>query len=930
MRRPILTILLFFLAVNSYAQFFYYGQEPASLKWKSLLTAHFKIIYTQDMSVQAYYYGQLLEKNYQHFYVLDQIAPKRTPVVLHNRDILSNGFSVLAPLRMEVSTVPSQDAMAQGRLQLLAVHEYRHSMQIALFEKGFARHFTWLFGDVATAAAMSRLPFWFIEGEAVWTETAFTSSGRGRNNRFTMLWDALADEKTIPSYDKAVNGSYKDFIPNYYKLGYHLYNYGLKKYGDTIWKKTAKNVADHPYGLRPFSSAIKRITGKPIEKFYQEAFADLQNDKLAPLDQEYDIIPVKNKKYANYIHVVKGADSEFYGYKESLDRIPAFIRISENKEKELFQPGSVLDDQISYAGNKIYWSEYFTHPRWTRKNYGVIKSYDFVTQTFQKETSRKEKIVAPDVNKKHELVAVRYLDNGKTSLFFKNLETKTISQEEIFSEKEIVVTPKWAQNGKTVVYILINDAGKTIMEYAPDTHTHTQLLASSSLDITQPYLTDDYLLFLAPIRGVDELYALDRKKNRLYRLISDAYNIHSPAYNKEGLITFSKYTSDGYQPCSVAIADAEWEPVELPTTDPFESSIANITQPIDYTALSEISSTETDYHKGANLFHFHSLTPIAYSKTEEVMGSGVSVHSQNNLSTLFASAGYYFDPDDDAHTGFADLEYRGWYPIIGLKASYSNKERTSFVMSQPVDISWHNYELEGRVVIPHQFNAGKFFRYAQTGLYSTYEENNIYSPDSLSFTFEKAFTLRYNLYFQNTLKRSHQEIYPRFGQILDINLKHERYSSSEYNNLISAEALLYFPGLMRLQGIKIYGGIQHNSSYSFPSTSYISHPRGISPLNYSRMVSLMINYALPPVYPEFNIGSLLYCKRIRSYLFTDYANYKPDTDIKKYKSSGVELMFDVHLLRLITPAAIGYRTGYAWNQEELFHELLLSINFNIY
>lgn len=161
----VLLVLIFMVPSIIFGQFFYSGQERASLKWTSFETPHFRVVYTDDISIQAYYYARLLEKNYRYFSVKENLYPQKTSVVMHNRDVFSNGFSVPAPLRMEISTIPSQSVEPQDWLQLLAIHEFRHSLQIEVFRNGFARHLTWLLGDIAVAGAMSRLPFWFIEGD---------------------------------------------------------------------------------------------------------------------------------------------------------------------------------------------------------------------------------------------------------------------------------------------------------------------------------------------------------------------------------------------------------------------------------------------------------------------------------------------------------------------------------------------------------------------------------------------------------------------------------------------------------------------------------------------------------------------------------------------------------------------------------------------
>ncbi|MFW5974996.1 MAG: hypothetical protein ACOCQ6_02200, partial [Bacteroidota bacterium] len=250
-------VLVFSGLTEGKGQFFYYGQEPSSLQWKTFDTPHFTIYYTEDASLQAHYFSRLLEKNYRYFSTKENLFPQQTPVVIHNRDIVSNGFSVPAPLRMEISTLPSQDLTALKSLPLLAIHEFRHSMQIAAFRNGFARHLNWLLGDVAVSGAMARLPFWFIEGEAVYSETAYTYAGRGRDGDFLMEWQALADSDGNISYDKAIQGSFKDFIPNYYKLGYQIYNHGQRYYPDSLWRYTLHRTAHVPYGFRPFSKALR-------------------------------------------------------------------------------------------------------------------------------------------------------------------------------------------------------------------------------------------------------------------------------------------------------------------------------------------------------------------------------------------------------------------------------------------------------------------------------------------------------------------------------------------------------------------------------------------------------------------------------------------------------------------------------------------------
>jgi len=86
----------------------------------------------------------------------------------------------------------------------------------------------YMFGDQAIGAIMGIfLPFWFIEGDAVYSETIFSKSGRGRSPDFTMDLKAQVLDKKIYPYDKALYGSFRDYVPDHYTLGYELVLNGI-------------------------------------------------------------------------------------------------------------------------------------------------------------------------------------------------------------------------------------------------------------------------------------------------------------------------------------------------------------------------------------------------------------------------------------------------------------------------------------------------------------------------------------------------------------------------------------------------------------------------------------------------------------------------------------------------------------------------------
>jgi hypothetical protein len=97
---------------------------------------------------------------------------------------------------------------------------------------------------------------------------------------------------------------------------------------------------------------------------------------------------------------------------------------------------------------------------------------------------------------------------------------------------------------------------------------------------------------------------------------------------------------------------------------------------------------------------------------------------------------------------------------------------------------------------------------------------------------------------------------------------------------------------------------------------------------------------MPVWYPDINLGSLAYFKRITTNLFYDYSQAKfklenNDThewvnSRKTYQSTGVEVRTEVHFLRFIFPFNIGYRYAYRISDNKSSHEFLFSLNFSGY
>ena len=194
-------IILFTLLIISIqtvsAQYYETGQDPSSLKWKQIKTGRFTVIYPENYGQGGIRYAKSLSEAYIK---LNSLFPEKKfniPVVIHSYTIQSNGYVAWAPRRMELYPTPEQNTIPLTMEKQLSVHELAHVLQMESLNHGFSRVMSLLLGEQFTGVVSSLLPMWFLEGDAVFAESALTESGRGRTPAFQKQLKALTIENNL-------------------------------------------------------------------------------------------------------------------------------------------------------------------------------------------------------------------------------------------------------------------------------------------------------------------------------------------------------------------------------------------------------------------------------------------------------------------------------------------------------------------------------------------------------------------------------------------------------------------------------------------------------------------------------------------------------------------------------------------------------------
>ena len=267
------------ITIQANAQIF--GGTPPSVKWKSVNTIPAEIIFPPGLDAQARQVGFLVSALSRTTLSTIGNRQSKVDIVFHNLTIVPNGYVQLAPFRSEFQLTPPQNSFDLGSLpwnQMLAIHEYRHVQQYNNFCVGLAKAFYFLFGQDGLAFANSvAVPNWFFEGDAVYQETLVSQQGRGRLPLFLTGYEALWVSKKNYSWMKLRNGSYRDYTPDHYPLGYMLVAYGRDVYGKDFWARTADEAAAFKGLFYPLQKSIQRNANVSFDSFRTRALDYFQH-----------------------------------------------------------------------------------------------------------------------------------------------------------------------------------------------------------------------------------------------------------------------------------------------------------------------------------------------------------------------------------------------------------------------------------------------------------------------------------------------------------------------------------------------------------------------------------------------------------------------------------------------------------------------------
>ena len=925
--------ILFLNNTHLQAQYYNTGVENSSIKWRQINTPKFQIVYPDFYETKAQEFASVLDTLYGVLGKSLKTTPPKVPFLLHTNTAYYNGLSVWAPKRIELWTTSSPTNYPYPWSWQLAIHEWRHAIQVYALKQGASKTLINIFGEHIYGILLAAyIPTWFLEGDAVVAETALSPTGRGKTPDFNMYFKAQTLEKGKYSYDKALLGSMKDYVPDSYIFGYHLTSFGRELYGKDIWAYMLENVGRNFWKIETFGHSQKKGVNIKTKELYNQMMDTLskrweeeerKNIETHPLTSIKKLGKTK-RYYTNYSSPKQINDSTIVAIKTSNFKPSQLVSITLNNEEDILSPGMILHSYIDAKDNHLLWSELKSHYRWEHENYSDIFEYDIETETYNQITFKK-RFYTPSYNPNSLNIIAAIEDDSINNQHLVIIDKtngeiiKRFTNEESYSKFSY---PSWNKDNSEIYLIKANQFGKSLIKYNVYNDKQTTILPFSFNNISKPFQYKDRLFFIGDYDNTYQVYSINLKdtSSSLTQHTQSSFGVMDFIIFNDSLV-LSDYSADGKDITYQRLIDIRTISPNAPSNTFPQADIITKQENFIF-SQAHIKDTlweSKKYRPISHLFHFHSWAPLYINAQSQDINWGVSAFSQNLLGTSIFEGGFKYVFADKRDEYFINYTYSGLYPLI--KASFKYGQRNIIfdsLRNSDFYSTWDEYNTSFSVDFPYSWSDRNWFKEAKYSF--------LYSYRSITprYNFNESLTLFHTIGFglewSGIRAMANNDITPQLGHTFS--LRFQKSITTDNANILAINTSTYLPGLFLNHSIGLDLGFQKNTPtiYYFPNeVAFTSGVYGKYPSIY---YGGKISYNLPLAYPDYAIWKLLYIKRIFSRGFFDFGYFD-----KEYLSSvGVDLKMNFHIFRIEQELQFGVRIGYVTQLNDVFANIIFNIN----
>ncbi|WP_400193287.1 hypothetical protein [Hymenobacter sp. B81] len=912
-------------------------QNPPALRWRQLRTPHFRVIFPAGFEAPAQRTARRLEQAYGPGGASLGVAARRVPVVLQNQTTVGNAFVTFLPWHSEFFTTPPQQ-MSLGTvdwLDQLVVHEFRHVAQFSKARQGVGRVLYPLFGDGALGIASVGIPPWFFEGDAVGAETALTRSGRGRMPAFGLGMRANLLAGRRYHYQKAVGGSFRDQVPDWYELGYFLSSYLKAHYGPEVWDRALDHYYKFPFYPFSFSAGIRHATGLRVEELHARSMAELDSTWRRQ-QQELRLTEARElggqagtRVFTRYQYPQYVTDSTVLTVKSGLGDIAQFVLLSRHgrAERRVFVPGLVnFPEMLSVAAGKAVWPEFRYDPRWRQRVFSELRVLDLSSGQFTRLTTRSRYTAAalsPDGTR---LVATTTDEAYRHALVLLDARSGAVLQTLPNPQNDFYLQPRWTPDGRQVVAVTLRRQGKTIELIDPATGVARALLPVANVNLTNPQAWGDYVLYNSPQSGIDNVHAVHIGTGRTFQVTSRSLGAYHAAVAPDGRhLAFHDERAQGPRIVEMPLDPASWTPTALPGADapqPYAEALSRhdpgAAQIGEVLPAADSAAAALPVRRYSPLAH--AFNAFSWGLIQSPAGNGLSVgvRSQDLLNTTQAIAGLSYDQAERTFGVFTGLSYQGLYPVVDVDLTHGARDAGVLYQGRVLRDQWRTTRLSTGLRLPLTLTRSKYLQALTLGAYFLHEQVHGYD---LPVRFldevgpnQPLNAVQATISYARQLKQSVRDVGPRAGQSLLLTGRTTPFGRGLDATQYAVFGNLYLPGLGKHHSIRLRGGYQWQQQRQYQFGPAVFFPRGSGYVSFDRLQAASLDYQLPLADTHWALGRWLYVQRFKAAGFADVAQGRNLEGRFRgryhYRSVGVSGSVVFNVLRLRTPLETGVRAVY--------------------
>jgi len=815
MRRFILSIFVLASALGiARGQVYTLGADPVEVKWKSLETEHFRLVYPEATDSLAREYAKSLE-SFVHttepsigFYP-NQFYKRKMPVIFHAYSATSNGMVSWAPRRMELFTnADLYDPESTPWMTQLTVHEGRHVAQMQFPRRNWLfDSLEYLLGDLSTGAATAIYPGQaLMEGDAVAAETALTNSGRGRTSDFLEYYHVALSDSLYRDFWQWRYGSQKRYTPDYYRAGYVLVAGMRTAFNDTLF--TRRYFHNVNARFLPFFVLYRTVEQGSWMRF-DRAFKTIQDSfraewaaadsARAPFVEGQDMVQ-KGRLYDTYISLTP-TDKGFYAIHGALDKATELVRIDSAGKVRSVVPFSSQTSRLTYDRfyKKLIWSEHRGSAMLELKSYSMLRymNEDGTIRDFKV----KGRFFNPSANDiGPTFAAVQQFEDGHNSIKVFSSSVGTVLEEFRAPAGLQPVEIAWI-DGK-IYASAITEEGFSIY----DVDGWRPLFAPAHSKINRLFGRDGLIWFSSDRSGVPELHSVDPASGEMLQRTNLRFGGKEFAFGPDSSLWYSAPTAEAkivrrLEPGKLLAKPVTFNAIQIASAEKLSAQEGAGSIPYE----GPISEGKR-YSKLFQPVRFHSWMPVymEYNPVEKLSGEevtntgtlGATVLFQNELGTSWGSAGVSLVDSLGFRTGVhAQFVSNGLGPTFELRADHY-EEASPF--------PW-NLNLVAGVSFPINLSKGGW----RSGIIPSYKAELSYWGKLINpGIFRKASLTAYTM-----RPVAPSGIFPKWGIGVETGMRSTSFPYWGTSRAFYGKGFAYLPGLMSTHGIKLSGEFVRKESY---------------------------------------------------------------------------------------------------------------------